>query len=363
MKVLGMALLGMSIIMASCTGDQGEQGPKGDKGDKGDSVTGGKGDKGDPGKDGLACWDLDGNGMADVDTEDLNNDGVVDALDCQGMDGQDGTDGQDGSDKPNMEFYFQNGYNGYTQTQDAQLNADGADNVGVETVAIVENVDDATLERRVVMRFDGIGDIINNAFETDNINCGEAYQVDQAILYLYAGSVIADASVNGVMKIGFYGPEDPIFNEADATWTIAGEATGMWASEGGGSAGFVGPLPGDSYSVALPSLLPSSSMGWIGIPLPRSVVSSWACDDNGQNNKGLRLRLETDAANGSTRIRFRSSEAIELDLRPLLVVQTTEVNPATTKMAPSSKAKDWDNMSYEEKMAPLFRYFAAKEAN
>ncbi len=34
------------------------------------------------GQDGQACWDLDGNGQADVATEDRNGDGVVDLLDC-----------------------------------------------------------------------------------------------------------------------------------------------------------------------------------------------------------------------------------------------------------------------------------------
>jgi hypothetical protein len=51
---------------------------------------------GTAGTDGLPCWDLNGNGTTEADTEDLNGDGAVDVLDCIGPGGQDGQDGQDG---------------------------------------------------------------------------------------------------------------------------------------------------------------------------------------------------------------------------------------------------------------------------
>lgn len=44
---------------------------------------------------GIACWDLNGNGIADPE-EDVNNDGVVDALDCQGPAGLQGPQGIQG---------------------------------------------------------------------------------------------------------------------------------------------------------------------------------------------------------------------------------------------------------------------------
>lgn len=44
---------------------------------------------------GLNCWDLNGNGVGDP-SEDINNDGLYNALDCQGANGQDGADGMDG---------------------------------------------------------------------------------------------------------------------------------------------------------------------------------------------------------------------------------------------------------------------------
>jgi len=42
------------------------------------------------GADGISCWDLNENGEKDVETEDVNEDTVVDVLDCRGADGEDG---------------------------------------------------------------------------------------------------------------------------------------------------------------------------------------------------------------------------------------------------------------------------------
>ncbi len=56
-----------------CRGPQGEPGP-----------TGAQGVPGPQGEPGVSCWDLNGNGVPDPDTEDINNDGVVDVYDCIG---------------------------------------------------------------------------------------------------------------------------------------------------------------------------------------------------------------------------------------------------------------------------------------
>ncbi|MFB0925438.1 MAG: hypothetical protein QMB65_09180 [Vicingaceae bacterium] len=46
---------------------------------------------GTPGIDGVDCWDLNGNGVGDVATEDINGDLTVDVLDCKGDSGVAGT--------------------------------------------------------------------------------------------------------------------------------------------------------------------------------------------------------------------------------------------------------------------------------
>lgn len=89
-----MAMLCMAIALVCCSGSDGETGLQGETGPKGDSIKGDKGDQGDPGTDGISCWDLNGNGVGDITVdetnEDINLDGVLDALDCQGDDGQNG---------------------------------------------------------------------------------------------------------------------------------------------------------------------------------------------------------------------------------------------------------------------------------
>jgi len=52
---------------------------------------------------GLSCWDLNGNGDCNLGTEDKNNDGICDALDCQGPKGETGPAGADGAQGPQGE--------------------------------------------------------------------------------------------------------------------------------------------------------------------------------------------------------------------------------------------------------------------
>ena len=49
-----------------------------------DGAPGADGVAGTDGADGIACWDLNGNGIGDPE-EDLNNDDVVDVLDCNAI--------------------------------------------------------------------------------------------------------------------------------------------------------------------------------------------------------------------------------------------------------------------------------------
>ena len=86
--LLGCMALIMAVGFISCSAEDGKDGLNGDPGEPG-AV----------GANGIACWDLNGNGTGEVGagtddyTEDTNGDGEVDALDCQGVDGQSGEDG------------------------------------------------------------------------------------------------------------------------------------------------------------------------------------------------------------------------------------------------------------------------------
>jgi hypothetical protein len=73
-------------------GPQGEQGPAGAPGPQGPQGPAGPGG-------GLNCWDTDGDGNQDAN-EDVNNDGIWNALDCRGEDGAAGPAGSVGPQGP-----------------------------------------------------------------------------------------------------------------------------------------------------------------------------------------------------------------------------------------------------------------------
>lgn len=74
------------IAAASCQGPAGKPGEPGQPGSNGSA--------------GLACWDLNQNGACDLATEDSNGDGVCSVADCAGAPGQDGAPGQPGEPGP-----------------------------------------------------------------------------------------------------------------------------------------------------------------------------------------------------------------------------------------------------------------------
>jgi octaheme c-type cytochrome (tetrathionate reductase family) len=65
---IGTFAVALLLALGGCSGDDGKDGTAGTAGS--------------PGSDGISCWDLNENGIADPE-EDTNGDGVVDVLDCQ----------------------------------------------------------------------------------------------------------------------------------------------------------------------------------------------------------------------------------------------------------------------------------------
>lgn len=85
---------------AGAKGDTGPAGPVGPAGPAGATGPAGApgvaGPAGANGKDGLSCWDKNGNGIFDKATEDGNGDGIADARDCAGAQGPAGPAGATG---------------------------------------------------------------------------------------------------------------------------------------------------------------------------------------------------------------------------------------------------------------------------
>ena len=85
-----------AVSALDCQGVIGQTGPQGATGIQGaQGVQGANGPQGPAGVDGIDCWDLNGNGTWDLG-EDKNEDGVHNALDCQGAVGQTGAQGVQG---------------------------------------------------------------------------------------------------------------------------------------------------------------------------------------------------------------------------------------------------------------------------
>jgi octaheme c-type cytochrome (tetrathionate reductase family) len=88
----------LAFTIAGCEGDDGAAGA--------DGVDGADGAPGAAGSDGVACWDLNANGVGDPE-EDLNRDGVVDVLDCNAIAG-----GTSEVQKLHVGYFTENVYTG-----------------------------------------------------------------------------------------------------------------------------------------------------------------------------------------------------------------------------------------------------------
>ncbi len=87
--------MALSIGFMACSGEDGMDGDPGIQGTPG--TPGKAGNNGDNGSDGVNCWDTNGDGD-NQDSEDINGDGEFNGLDCQGDNGDDGNPGNDGED-------------------------------------------------------------------------------------------------------------------------------------------------------------------------------------------------------------------------------------------------------------------------
>lgn len=95
MKALvASARFAMSVIMVvSLVSSCGLGGPDDSSSDTTDTST-----PGTNGQDGLNCWDLNGNGVFDPETEDIDKNGYATVEDCRGADGANGVNGTNGKD-------------------------------------------------------------------------------------------------------------------------------------------------------------------------------------------------------------------------------------------------------------------------
>ncbi|MBK6351414.1 MAG: hypothetical protein IPF50_17245 [Proteobacteria bacterium] len=83
--VFSTLLTAAFLCLGGCSGDDGKDGAAGTPGAPG--VPGTAGTDGTDGTNGLNCWDLNQNGVADLATEDTDENGTVDVNDCRAPSG------------------------------------------------------------------------------------------------------------------------------------------------------------------------------------------------------------------------------------------------------------------------------------
>jgi len=102
--ILAVLALVMSLVIPGPVGVKGDAGAPGATGAIGPTGNTGpqgpQGPAGTAGTNGINCWDLNQNGVPDPATEDLNLDGLVNVLDCQGAQGPAGPQGPQGPPGP-----------------------------------------------------------------------------------------------------------------------------------------------------------------------------------------------------------------------------------------------------------------------
>ncbi len=84
-----LGIIVLAFVLAGCSGDDGDDG-----------------NDGSPGADGINCWDLNENGVADPE-EDLNGDGVVDVQDCNAL-----ASGAYETEQMHVGYFTENDYEG-----------------------------------------------------------------------------------------------------------------------------------------------------------------------------------------------------------------------------------------------------------
>ncbi len=102
---------------AGSPGAAGPVGPAGEQGNRGPA--GQRGPAGGTGAQGFACWDLNQDGLGELDTEDITGDNALNALDCIGPRGLPGASGA-----PGRACWDLNG-DGLGQLETEDLNGDG----------------------------------------------------------------------------------------------------------------------------------------------------------------------------------------------------------------------------------------------
>lgn len=276
--------------------------------------------------------DDNGNGI-------LNVPGEVDAT-AYVCDGDDGSDGSDGNSDNIFEFYFQEGFDGYSGVIDVSIDGEG-DNEYSEVMSVDRRGGEQNMVANSLLLFSKLKATIEGVVQ-------ESYEVVEAILYLRTipdGKAPNEENWVGIKALT---PGAPLLEDNKADWTTSNgsdnwKSPGAAVTEGGGAYDF-----SDMYR--LPSNFDFN--GTIPFLLNREQVNVWATDD--EKNKGMVLTILIDSVNYE--VDFHSSASATVSYRPLLYVKVkTGTRGRSSSISNQAYRAHWESLTYQEKLAPLHR--------
>lgn len=250
----------------------------------------------------------------------------------------DGTDGSNGSSDNIFEFYFQEGFDGYSGVVDVAI----SDKQGTESTETF------SVDRKPEGDFHGL--IYFPEVDTRVTEAvGAEFEIVEAILYLRGRSTRIDgASTDNYIGVKTLTPEAPLFDVTRVSWTAA-NATQNWQLPGVTDNSTDADANAYSDMFRLPFNIAFD--GYIPLLLNRNEIKQWAT--NKDSNKGLVLLMADDATQYELDV-VSSKNSKDESYRPMLYLKVKTGVKARASSSADYKSQ-WNAMTYEQKLAPLKR--------
>lgn len=252
-----------------------------------------------------------------------------------------GDDGSNGASDNVFEFYFSEGFDGYKGVRDVSI----TDKDPAETGDFL-SVDRLGTDSHGLIYFPEIEKMQETIGTTE-------YEIVEAILYLKGVSTpVIGASLDNWIGVKNLRESAPLFVEDEVGWINANSIPEAWASQGADVTEVNGAF---DYSdmFRLPQGIQFN--GYIPLLLNKTEVQSWAQDAS--NNKGLVLTMVDDGAPYELDI-YSSNYIADTNFRPMLYVKVKITSESGRDGSTEDSMKNWNNFSYERKLAPLRKILA-----
>lgn len=250
----------------------------------------------------------------------------------------DGSDGSDGSSDNIFEFYFQEGFDGYSGVVDVSVSDKQGTEAG-ETFSV---------DRKPEGDFHGLIYFPEVDAKIQEVISGE-FEIVEAILYLRGKSTRIDGvSADNYIGVKTLIPEAPLFDVSRVSWTAA-NATQNWQLPGVTDNSTDADANAYSDMFRLPYNITFD--GYIPLLLNRNEIKQWA--NSKDSNKGLVLLMADDLTQYELDI-VSSKNTKDDTYRPLLYLKVKTGVRARTSSYIEHRAL-WNSLSYEQKLAPLKR--------